>query len=63
LTVCDVKSVLYNAGLRLLAIGRNQYIDTMNQCRSSKVHLLSINVHFFCVVLILLVVCPEYRVF
>ena len=24
-------------GLRLLAIGRNQYIELMNQCRSSKV--------------------------
>lgn len=24
-------------GLRLLGIGRNQYIDLMNQCRSSKV--------------------------
>jgi len=32
------------AGLRLLAIGRNQYIDTMNQCRSSKVYL-SIMLH------------------
>ena len=29
------------AGLRLLGIGRNQYIDLMNECRSSKVyHLL-----------------------
>lgn len=25
-------------GLRLLGIGRNQYIDIMNQCRSSKVY-------------------------
>lgn len=25
------------SGLRLLAIGRNQYIELMNQCRSSKV--------------------------
>ena len=33
------KRVLYCTGLRLLAIGRNQYIDTMNQCRSSKVRL------------------------
>lgn len=24
-------------GLRLMAIGRNQYIDIMNQCRSSRV--------------------------
>ena len=29
---------LLSAGLRLLGIGRNQYIDLMNQCRSSKVN-------------------------
>lgn len=28
------------SGLRLLGIGRNQYIDLMNQCRSSKVCIL-----------------------
>ena len=28
---------LYLAGLRLLAVGRNQYIELMNTCRSSKV--------------------------
>lgn len=28
---------IYISGLRLLGIGRNQYIDLMNQCRSSKV--------------------------
>lgn len=28
-------------GLRLLGIGRNQYIDLMNQCRSSKVRSVS----------------------
>ncbi|KAB7507790.1 hypothetical protein Anas_01178, partial [Armadillidium nasatum] len=27
---------LGNLGLRLLGIGRNQYIDLMNQCRSSR---------------------------
>ena len=27
----------YLAGLRLLAVGRNQYIELMNTCRSSKV--------------------------
>lgn len=33
------KNIFYKkfAGLRLLAIGRNQYIELMNQCRSSKV--------------------------
>lgn len=38
------------AGLRLLGIGRNQYIDLMNQCRSSKVRHVSniafLNYHF-----------------
>lgn len=29
-------------GLRLLGIGRNQYIDLMNQCRSSKVSQFSL---------------------
>lgn len=26
----------FHPGLRLLGIGRNQYIDLMNQCRSSR---------------------------
>lgn len=34
------KTIVVNvAGLRLLGIGRNQYIDLMNQCRSSKVSI------------------------
>lgn len=32
-----IDATLYLSGLRLLGIGRNQYIDLMNQCRSSKV--------------------------
>lgn len=35
--VLDITIVVNVAGLRLLGIGRNQYIDLMNQCRSSKV--------------------------
>ncbi|ESP05147.1 hypothetical protein LOTGIDRAFT_177099 [Lottia gigantea] len=33
--------------LRLLGIGRNQYIDLMNQCRSSKVRLFDLRNGFF----------------
>lgn len=33
----DIDQTLSLSGLRLLGIGRNQYIDLMNQCRSSKV--------------------------
>ena len=32
-----VKLTFFISGLRLLGIGRNQYIDMMNQCKSSKV--------------------------
>ena len=34
---CNNRDNHFLAGLRLLGIGRNQYIDLMNQCRSSKV--------------------------
>lgn len=34
---CHLMAVNLLSGLRLLGIGRNQYIDLMNQCRSSKV--------------------------
>lgn len=34
---CFIATPIYkSAGLRLLGIGRNQYIDLMNQCRSSR---------------------------
>jgi len=36
----DVIFYLFS-GLRLLGIGRNQYIELMNQCRSSKVLILT----------------------
>ena len=31
-----INSNLFYLGLRLLGIGRNQYIDLMNQCRSTR---------------------------
>ena len=39
--------VFFSPGLRLLGIGRNQYIDLMNQCRSSKVRAFSSTTYCF----------------
>ena len=36
-----ITPLLCASGLRLLGVGRNQYIDLMNECRSSKVCLRS----------------------
>ena len=34
--ITEVPLIFLNAGLRLLGIGRNQYIDLMNQSRSTR---------------------------
>lgn len=32
----DIVYIVFLSGLRLLGIGRNEYIELMNQCRSGK---------------------------
>ena len=55
----------YSPGLRLLGVGRNQYIDLMNQCRSSKVrnlllpHIHPLIFHMFTLVLVLVLRLAE----